>query len=85
MGDHSQRLTPKARKRHRCFGCGAVIEVGETHVQYSGHQEGYAFRHRLHNECDDFARNEFEPGEQFFAGDIPVPERIAQARNGGGA
>jgi hypothetical protein len=59
--------TPKARKPYVCEWCGEAIEVGTTHVLYSGTMDGHWQDTRMHAECYASmpsalnADDEFEP------------------------
>ena len=51
MSDFVAWAAPRARKQHACDWCGEPIERGDKHVRESGVWDGYAFRFRLHGEC----------------------------------
>lgn len=49
--------TPVARKRHKCYACGKIIEAGERCCYYVGKEDGDDFyTYYLHNACDDRVR-----------------------------
>jgi hypothetical protein len=44
--------TPRARKPHRCYLCGLMIEAGEVHVKRSGVSEDGFDTIRMHTACE---------------------------------
>ncbi len=58
---------PKARKEKPCIWCGEKIHVGESHVHYSGVQDGDFQSTRIHSECYLAMQKDFlESGEDDF-------------------
>lgn len=43
---------PKARKQHRCYLCGRLIEKGEKHRKHVGTYDGDFYSMRNHFDCD---------------------------------
>ena len=49
---------PKARKEHKCFECGGVIQKGEKYEKIEGVWDGNFYRFKTCNDCAEL-RNEF--------------------------
>jgi len=48
-GEHH---TPKARKDHKCYECGAEIKKGERYHVHTGLCDGHWFRVKNCNQCE---------------------------------
>lgn len=62
MTEFQTQRTLTARKPHKCFLCGADIQIGEKYVRYSGKYDGDFFDQCFHTDCvyllDKFCREQ---------------------------
>ena len=45
-------IVKKARKRHKCFWCGELIQLGEPYSYWGWASDGSVERIKVHPECD---------------------------------
>lgn len=53
---HLLDTMPTARKRHRCYLCGAQISTGDEHVRRVGVSDGKFLAFRMHKLCESLTR-----------------------------
>lgn len=68
---HLNDKTPRARRRYRCYLCGAAIEIGEVYLRRTGVADCAMVSAKMHITCEEKTREWDEMDwETFLSGDL---------------